>query len=321
MINAWKIDYSAVHDGPGIRTSVYLKGCPLRCIWCSNPEGQTAKPNLVFMQSRCIDCGQCTERCPNKAIELQRDSETQKPKLKVDRIKCNLCSECTSVCSSRALEVWGKDYPIPELLKLVEKNRPIYRKSGGGVTLTGGDPLDQWESILEFLGQCRRRGIHTVVETSACAEEEAFERILGEVDWLFIDLKHMDPEEHLRLTGKRNDLILQNVKRASSVLSKRNRVLVIRMVVVPGINDGENVRRVAEFSRSLPYLKEVELLPYHRYGVTKYELLTRSYQLPDLEPASDELMENCREVMRSYGLIREEMKGVDRDQSFLKNQL
>lgn len=321
MIHVWKIDYSAVHDGPGIRTSVYLKGCPLRCIWCSNPEGQTSKPNLVFLQSRCIDCGLCVEKCPNKAIALRGDPETQKPKLQIDRVKCNLCGECISVCSPKALEIWGQDYPIPELLKIVEKNRPIYRKSGGGMTLTGGDPLYHWESTLELLEQCRKRGIHTVVETSAYVGEEAFERILGEVDWLFIDLKHMDPEEHLRLTGKRNDLILQNVKRASSVLSKRNRDLVIRMVVVPGINDGENVHRAAEFLRSLPYLKGVELLPYHHYGITKYELLNRPYQLPDLKPTSEELMENSRKVMISYGLMREEMKGVYRNQPVLKNQL
>ncbi len=300
MINAWKIDYSAVHDGPGIRTSIYLKGCPLRCIWCSNPEGQTSEPNLIFIQSRCIDCGLCVENCPTKALELQRDSETQ---LQVNRIKCNLCGECISACPPKALEIWGTYYPIPELLKIVEKNRPIYRKSGGGITLTGGDPLYQWESTLELLEQCRKRGIHTVVETSAYGSEEAFDRILGEVDWLFIDLKHMDPEKHLRLTGKENDLILQNVKRASSVLSKRNRDLVIRMVVVPGINDGDNIHKVAEFLRSLPYMKGVEFLPYHHYAITKYELLNRPYQFPDLKPTSDELMENCKKVMISYGIV------------------
>jgi pyruvate formate lyase activating enzyme len=188
-------------------------------------------------------------------------------------------------------------------LKIVEKNRPIYRRSGGGITLTGGDPLYQWESTVELLEQCRRRGIHTVVETSAYGGEEAFDRILNEVDWLFIDLKHMDAEEHLRITGKSNDLILENVKRASSVLGKRNRDLVIRMVVVPGINDGDNITRAAEFLHSLPYIKRVEFLPYHRYAIAKYELLNRSYQLSDLRPTSDELMEHCKNVMASYGIV------------------
>lgn len=179
MINAWKIDYSAIHDGPGIRTSVYVKGCPLRCLWCSNPEGQTSEPHLVFIQSRCIDCGRCVGKCPAKAIDLQKDCETGNLNLQLNKIKCNLCRECISVCAPKALEIWGTDYPIPELLEIVEKNRPIFRRSGGGITLTGGEPLQQWESVLELLKHCRKRGIHTVVETSAFGDEKVFERILG----------------------------------------------------------------------------------------------------------------------------------------------
>jgi pyruvate formate lyase activating enzyme len=311
MIRVWKIDYSAVHDGPGIRTSLYLKGCPLRCIWCSNPEGQASNPNLVFMQSRCVDCGLCVERCPTRAIELQKDFMTQKPKLQVNRTECNLCGECISVCSPKALEIWGRNYSISELLKIVEKNRFLYRKSGGGITLTGGEPLGQSESILEFLQQCHKRGIHTVLETSAFGDEGAFDRILREVDWLFIDLKHMDPEDHLRITGRRNDLILRNVRHASSLLKKRGRTLVIRMVVVPGINDGDNIYKTAEFVHSLSYVKGIEFLPYHRYGIAKYELLNRSYSLPDLEPPSDELMENCKKVLISFGLTGEDIKGIN----------
>lgn len=304
MIRAWKIDYSAMHDGPGIRTSFYLKGCSLRCVWCSNPEGQAFEPHLVYLHSRCTGCGLCAERCPVHAIEFEKGSGEETPMIKVSPALCNECGECLSVCSSRALEIWGADYAIPEIMTLVEKNRAIYRGSGGGMTLTGGDPLFQWESTLELLKQCGHRGIHTAIETSASAEEEAFERILGEVDWLFIDLKHMDPEEHLRLTGQRNDLILRNVRRASSVLKKRNRELVIRMVVVPGINDGDNVRKAAEFLCSLPFVKGVEFLPYHDYGVAKYGLLNRPYSLPDLKSPSEELMESCRKAMIVFGLNR-----------------
>jgi pyruvate formate lyase activating enzyme len=221
---------------------------------------------------------------------------------------CHRCGECLSVCSPKALEIWGTDYALPEIMTMVEKNRAIYRRTGGGMTLTGGDPLFQWESSLELLEQCHKRGIHTVVETSAYADEEAFERILREIDWLFIDLKHIDPEEHLRLTGRRNDLILRNVKRASSVLKKRNRELVIRMVIVPGINDGDNIQETAEFLSSLPYIKGVECLPYHGYGITKYGLLNRPYSLPYLKPPSEELIESCRKGIIDFGLNRARLK-------------
>lgn len=300
MLNVWKIDYAAVHDGPGIRTSVYLKGCPLRCLWCSNPEGQSEAPNLIFTHARCIDCGLCQEACPHKAIVFYEDSGTRKPE--VNRGACDLCGNCVSVCSPRALEIWGKAYVIPELLEIVEKNRAIYRKSGGGITLTGGDPIHQPESIFDLLDQCRRRGIHTAMETCAYGNSETFERILERIDWLFIDLKHMDPDDHLRLTGKKNDLILENVKRASSVLTERNRDLVIRMVVVPGINDGENIHRTGEFLRGLPYIKGVELLPYHHYGIFKYGLLNRFCPMQEIMLPSDEMMADCKETMRNFGI-------------------
>ena len=302
MINAWKLDYSAVHDGPGMRTSIYLKGCPLRCVWCSNPEGQRPEPDLVFIQIRCIECGQCTDACHAGAIDAVRDAATGKSRFLVDRERCDLCGECVAACTPKALELWGRDYTIPELAKILEKNRGLYRRSGGGVTLTGGDPLYQWEPTGAFLDLCKDMGIHTAVETSGYAEEEPFERIARSVDLLFIDLKHMDPDEHVRLTGRKNDAILRNLRRASSVLGERGRDPVVRMVVVPGVNDGENLERAARFLSFLPYLKTVEFLPYHRYGATKYDLLRLPYRLADKEPPSEELMENCRKAMMSFGI-------------------
>ena len=300
MHKLWKIDYAAVHDGPGVRTSFYYKGCPLRCLWCSNPEGQTSSPDLVFEQARCIGCGLCEDACHNKAVELRKNSDTRK--IHINRTACDLCGECSAVCATKALEIWGRAYPLRELLEITEKNRLLYRKTGGGVTLTGGDPVCQLESVLELLDQCRERGIHTAMETSAHADMEGFERILEKIDWLFIDIKHMDPEEHRRVTGKRNNLILQNVRRASMILGRRHRDLVIRMVVVPGINNGENILRAAEFLGSLPHITGVQFLPYHDYGVVKYGLLDRSYPLQGLKPPSEDMMEGCRKIMTKYGL-------------------
>lgn len=300
MLNIWKIDHSAIHDGPGIRTAVYFKGCPLKCIWCSNPEGQTPDPNLVFIQIKCIGCGLCIEKCPTKAIEFKEHDVIPNVHLQINRAKCNLCGECVFVCPTEALEILGKKYSIPEILHVLEKDRPIHHKSGGGVTLTGGEPLFQPESIRELVEHCYKRGIHTVMETCAYGDEETFKQILEKVNWLFIDLKHMDQQTHFRLTGKYNDLIHNNLRLASAMMAAENRVLVIRMVVIPGINDGNNIYELAEFLHSLPYIENVELLPYHRYGTHKYNLLSRSYDLVNLEPPSSELMEKCKKVFEKY---------------------
>jgi pyruvate formate lyase activating enzyme len=300
MLNIWKIDHFAIHDGPGVNTLFYLKGCPLRCIWCSNPEGQTPDANLVFKQIKCIGCGLCIEKCPTKAIEFKKNDGTPNAHLQINRAKCNLCGECVLACPTKALDIWGHNYSIPELLSILEKDRPIHRRSGGGVTLAGGDPLSQPESVAELLELCRQRGIHTVMETCGYANEETFKQILEKVDWLFIDLKHMDPKTHFRLTGKNNDLIHNNVRLASAVMAARNRVLVIRTVVVPGINDGNNMHALAEFLDSLPYIEYVELLPYHRYGTYKYDLLNRPYSVMNLEPPSPELMQKCKRIFAKY---------------------
>ncbi len=302
MINVWKIDFSAVHDGPGIRTCIYLKGCSLRCMWCSNPESQTSAPDLIFIESRCINCGLCIEKCHANALSLKRNPETLEPQLELKRSRCDKCGECTLVCASRALEVWGRRYTVEELVKIIEGNRLLYKRSGGGVTFTGGDPVFQWKAVLELLRHCHTRGIHTAIETSAFTSEKSFEQIVQNVDWLFIDLKHMDPEKHFELTGKRNDLIHKNVRRASTVLKQRKRGLILLMVVDPGINDGENIIEEANFFCSLPFITGIELLPYHRYGIAKYELLGGCYKLPDLEPAADELMEGCRKELVAMGL-------------------
>jgi pyruvate formate lyase activating enzyme len=297
MLNVWKIDRFALNDGPGIRTLIYCKGCPLRCTWCSNPEGQEPEPNLVFVQKKCIGCGFCVDSCPNRALQLRTSSTADEYEVQIDRANCNMCGDCVSVCSPKALEIWGRFYSMHELLEIIEKDRQVYRESGGGITLTGGEPLYQWKDVRELLQVCHQRGIHTAVETCAYSNKEHFEQMLHQVDWLFIDLKHMDSDTHLKLTGKRNDLILRNTRLASNVLKQRRKILVIRMVVVPGINDGENINAMANFVKSLPYVEGIELLPYHRYGTYKYSLLGRTYDLAELEPPNSEAMARYRKLI------------------------
>jgi pyruvate formate lyase activating enzyme len=290
------MDRYATHDGPGVRTVLYFRGCPLRCEWCSNPEGQTSKPVLVFVKERCTNCGLCPEVCPLEALELQQTM------VQVNRSKCNLCGVCLPVCPTGALDIWGKAYSVADLLEILERNRIIYRISGGGVTCSGGDPLYQGHFLMELLKACRRRGIHTAVETSAYTDRDLFKAMLQEVDWLFIDLKHMDSEAHRRLTCKNNDLILDNARVASSILQARGKALVVRMVVIPGVNDGQNIHDLADFLSSLPFLTMVELLTYHNYGVYKYDLIDRSYDLLETKPPTAEMMEECRTILKNRGL-------------------
>ena len=212
----WKIDRNATHDGPGIRTVVYLKGCPLRCKWCSNPEGQSPSPVLIFHGGKCNDCGFCVDACPRSALS------TLKPtKIRIDRWKCDTCGESVSVCPTEALQIWGKRYPVPEIIELLERDRMIHKRSGGGLTCTGGEPLYQADFLLELLEVCRRRGIHTVVETSACSDTSILRAVAERVDWLFIDLKSIDRDRHRQLTGRDNTLILKNTRVASNILKER----------------------------------------------------------------------------------------------------
>ncbi len=299
----WKIDRFATHDGPGIRTLLYFKGCSLRCKWCSNPEGQTSEPDLVFLQMTCTGCGLCVEGCSIQALELGRGVSGTKFNVNINRLRCNLCGVCASACPTNALQIWGKRYSVPDLLEIIERDRLIHKRSGGGLSCTGGEPLCQAEFLRVLLEECHRRGIHTAVETCAYVDEEPFKAILQVVDWLFIDLKHMDTKMHQTYVGKSNDLILRNIRLASSTLHDRSKALVIRMVVIPGINDGRNISDMGDFLCSLPFVTMVELLPYHRYGVYKYDLLGRSYGLTDVKPPTTKAMGKYKKSLEDKGLV------------------
>ena len=292
----WKIDRFATHDGPGIRTNIYFKGCPLRCLWCANPEGQDEGRELGFSESKCTDCGLCYDCCPQEAI-LAREGIPV-----IDSARCDLCGQCVNMCPTEALYICGDDWSLSRVMDVIEKDRHIYRKSGGGITCTGGEPLLQMDFLQQLLAGCSKMGIHVALETCGHVDAGAFRKILSRIEWLFFDLKHLDSLRHRQLTGQDNSLILNNLQTASHMFSETGQVLVIRQVIVPGSNDGDNIRALVEFARTLPHVNMIELLPYHAYGLHKYGSFGREYPLKEPEPHSEDRLSEYKELVERQGI-------------------
>jgi len=257
----------AIHDGPGIRTTVFFKGCPLNCPWCHNPEEKLLTPEFMWTKNRCLGCGDCVASCPDGAISFVDGS------IQLDDDMCNICGRCVSVCMADALETVGEEMTVMQVMEEVERDSAFFEESGGGVTFSGGEPLAQPEFLASLLKECRRRGIHTAVDTSGYVDTE---RLLGfseRVDLFIYDLKVMDPERHRRYTGVSNALILKNLEE----LSKAGSNVVVRVPLIPGMNDDDgNIRELGELLLTLRNVKDVSLLPYHKAGVEKQRRLTRS---------------------------------------------
>ena len=260
----------AIHDGPGIRTTVFFKGCPLQCQWCHNPESWNIYQELGFRRSRCIKCGRCFEICKNGAITLTEDGPV------TDENRCRLCGECVNVCIVGAREIIGWQATVNETMSEVEKDIIFYDQSGGGVTFSGGEPLMQPEFLLALLSQCQERGIHTAVDTSCYAEPGIVKKISEKTDLFLCDLKHMNNEMHKRFTGVGNKLILDNIRRLSDAGNK----IIIRVPIIPGFNnDKANIEVTAEFVASLPDVNGVEILPYNQGGQEKSNRLISAIQI------------------------------------------
>jgi pyruvate formate lyase activating enzyme len=295
----FNIQRYSLHDGAGIRTLVFLKGCPLTCLWCSNPESQKAGPELGFIRSACKgDDGcraPCVPACPEAAITLGLDGIPQ-----VDRGRCTACGECVDPCPEDALKVVGKLMTVAEVMEEVDKDRPFYRRSGGGVTLGGGDPLMQPGFTRALLEEAREECINTALETSAYLPWDQFEPLLHLVDQLYIDLKHMNDAQHRKLTGKSNALILDNLSKVSSVMNWRD--IVIRIPLIPGCNDSiENILESARFVAEHGY-RQIELMPYHSFGVSKYCQYGREYRLADARTQPAETVARLRGLVSRFGL-------------------
>jgi len=258
------------HDGPGIRTLIFLKGCFLRCVWCANPEGQFFRKEMLFDKRKCIKCGECIKVCKNNANKL----DTVLNEMILDRDACKLSGNCVNACIVGARLLSGKRYSISELLEIVLKDEIFYRNSGGGVTLSGGEPTFQFEFTLEFLKELKRNNINTAIETCGFTEWEKFKQIAAYSDWVLFDFKNLDNEKHLRFTGVSNKKILNNLKK---LLGLKDNV-IIRITLVPGFNDMEEEKqRMIEYIKNIRKDIKIEFINYHELGKYKYYLLDRVY--------------------------------------------
>jgi len=271
-----------LHDGPGIRTTVFLKGCPLNCWWFHNPESRSRKTEVTYSAERCIRCGDCVRACPEGALELN-EQIIRNPSL----CQHDADARCVEACSTGAQEVFGRWMTVPRVMAEILKDQIFYDESGGGITVSGGEPLMQADFVEALLAECRSRGIHTVLDTCGYAEWRELDRVRRYADLILFDLKIMDPAKHEQFTGVRNDRILANL----SSLAKGQSAVIVRIPVIPGVNDDEdNFAAVSGFLAPLG-LQRIDLLPYHRIAIGKYLRLGMPYRMGDVAPPAEEHLE------------------------------
>ncbi|MEW6660949.1 MAG: glycyl-radical enzyme activating protein [Bacillota bacterium] len=287
------IERNALVDGPGIRTAVFLKGCPLRCKWCHNPESQASGPQLLHTKAFCVGCGHCIAVCLEKAITLTPSG------LMVNRERCNLCGDCVEACFAKAWSKVGKIYSVQEVVQEVQKNAGFFRFSGGGVTLSGGEPFFQFDFLLSLAKSLHTEGYHVAVDTSGYTSPERLEQVAKYTDLFLYDLKHYCKEQHLSLTGVSNEVILENARRLSGLRKK----IIVRVPVIPGMNDmEENLYQIALFVSQLPGIASTELLPFTRLGAGKYQQMQLVDPCEGIVTPSKERMEQLASIFSSQGL-------------------
>ncbi len=285
----------SIHDGPGIRTTVFLKGCPLRCPWCSNPESQRDAPEVFLRIAKCIKCGRCAETCPEHAIAVTESGAA------IDRNRCTSCLACAAACPARAIEATGQSMSVAEILAVVLRDRGYHRQSGGGLTLSGGEPLRQWPLAVNLLRQAKQHALHTALDTAGHVDWDAMAAVLPYTDLVLYDLKHADPARHQAATGVANDAILENLRR---LLRETGVELWIRMALIPGFNTSpDDVAAMSKIIHGLPRPPaKISLLSFHKFAAGKYEALGRPYPAGDADLLTDAEIAEIRATLETTGI-------------------
>ncbi len=286
----FEIKRFAVHDGDGIRTTVFFKGCPLKCVWCHNPEGIDFEAQLAYYENKCINCAECVKVCSNAAHTIKDGLHS------FLRKECTACGDCEAVCVGEALKLYGRKMTVDKLLPMLLEDKEFFDNSNGGITLSGGECLMQADFCRELLKKLKEKSVHTAVDTCGFVSREAIDKVIQYTDVFLYDLKAFDEEVHIRCTGCSNNLILDNLR----YIDKQNKQIEIRIPYVPGYNDGE-INKIGKFLSGMKNISKVRVLPYHRYAVGKYMSLDMENTLPVLTP-SDADIKAAQECIRGYGL-------------------
>lgn len=291
--NIFNIQKFSIHDGPGIRTTIFFKGCPLKCIWCHNPESQNPVREILYDKNKCTLCGSCVKVCNNNAIELIEN------KLITNMEKCIFCGDCAICCINCARQIAGKEYTVDEVLKEVLKDRVFYKNSKGGVTLSGGEPLIYADFIEELLIKLKKENIHTAVDTCGAVDFKALEKVSKYTDLFLYDLKSMDDNKHIYYTGVSNKNIIDNLIKLSKIHNNIN----LRLPLIEGINADEN--HIIEILKLIRYtnINKINLLPYHDIAIHKYEKLGRDYDSYKMKRPTDEKLNRFKEIFENEGYI------------------
>lgn len=289
----FSVERCCAHDGPGIRTIVFLKGCPLKCLWCCNPEGQLKNPELMYSPEKCIGCNSCLEICPNAAIVASEDGRPLNVKE-----NCRACGKCSTVCPSKARVIIGRYVSREEIFEEILKDFPFYKNSNGGVTISGGEPLMQPAFCEDLLKECKGYSIHTAIETSGKFKWEECVEAIKHTELFLYDIKVIDSKLHRKYMGSSNEDILKNAIRIASL----GKEIIIRVPIIPGINTSKkNISAISEFAVKLG-VKELHLLPYHKLAISKYRRLNLEYKLSELEPIQAKALKSIIEILKNQKL-------------------